>query len=83
MLLTQIRSETRSSAALDAKEVDVNFGDSQRSAVETVEDSLQKRHQVEPCKTKSSDHRYTEEHVLSELSPNLGSTESSRSVNSE
>ena len=63
--------------------MDVNFGDSQRLAVATVEDALQEKHHVEPCKTKSSDHCYTEEHVQPQILLNSGSADSSRSVNSE
>lgn len=83
MLLTQVRSETQSSAALDTKEVDVKFGDSQRPAVETTEDILQEKHQEKPCKTKCSDHCYTEEDVLPQFPLNLGTTESSESVHCE
>ena len=83
MLLTQVRSETQSSATLGAKEEDVKFGESRRPAVEAVEDTLWKKHQEEPCKTKFSDHCYTEYDVQPKLPLNLDSTESSRSVNSE
>ena len=71
VLLTQVRSKTQSLATVVAEEVDVNFGDSQRP---TVEDTLQEKHHVEPCKTKCSDQCYTEERVRPRLD---------RSVNSE